>query len=323
MFAQVELFPEQASTSAPAVDNLFFFILAVTTTAAFAVAILVIYFAVRYRARGQKTPRIHGSLKLEVWWTVLPFLLFLGMFGWGAYVYMYQTQPPPDAMDVYVVGKQWMWKLQQSGGQREINELHVPVNTPVRLTMTSEDVVHDFFVPAFRMKMDVVPGRYTQTWFKATKTGRFHIFCAQYCGTDHAGMVGTVVVMDRSDYDAWRSHTAEGSLALKGRKLFLKLQCVSCHSADSGARAPVLEDLWGTTVHLRGGGTVEANADYIRESILRPAAKVVDGYDPIMPTFEGQVNAEEMIQLIEYIRYLRPGQTPKRTEEAEPPVARP
>ena len=317
MFAQVHLFPEQASSQAAPVDNLFFFILAVTTAAALAIAVLLISFAVRYRAKGQQTPRIRGSLKLETWWTVLPFLVFLVMFGWGAQVFFMQVQPPADAMEIYVVGKQWMWKLQHPGGQSEINELHVPINTPVKLTLTSEDVIHDFFVPAFRMKIDVLPGRYVQTWFQATKTGRYHLFCAQYCGTDHAGMVGTVVVMDKAEYAAWRDRNAEGSLALKGRKLFLKLQCVSCHSADSEARAPVLEELYGRTVHLRGGGTVRANADYIRESILRPEAKVVEGWEPIMPTFEGQVNEEELIQLIEFIKHLRSGQTPQRTEDAD------
>ena len=323
MFAELSLFPEQASTGAPAVDGVFFGLLAITGFTALAIAVLIVYFAIRYRARGQQTPRILGSIKLETWWTVIPLLIFLGMFAWGAQVYFYQTQVPADAMEIYVVGKQWMWKVQHRGGQREINELHVPVNTPIKLTLTSEDVIHDFFVPAFRTKMDVLPGRYTQLWFQATKPGKYDIHCAQYCGTDHSGMIGEVVVMEQADYTAWRNSHAEGSLALEGRKLFLKLQCVSCHSADARARAPVLEDLYGRTVYLRGGGTVVANADYIRESILKPQAKIVEGWEPIMPTFQGQVNEEEMIQLIEYVKSLRAGQTPVRTEDAAPPIVTP
>ncbi len=321
MFAQVTLFPEQASTVAPQVDALFFFILGITGFVALVVAVLIIYFAIRYRrVEGARPPRILGSTRLEVAWSVIPFLIFLFMFGWGARVYFAQTQPPDDAIEVYVVGKQWMWKVQHQGGQSEINQLHVPVNQPVRLTLTSEDVIHDFFVPAFRTKVDVIPGRYVHTWFQATKPGHYHLYCAQYCGTNHAGMIGEVIVMEQADYDAWLDSNAEGSLALKGRKLFLKLQCVTCHSADSRARAPVLENLFGRTVHLRGGKTDIAKERYIRDSILNPEAEIVEGWEPIMPTFKGEVSDDEMIQLIEYIKSLKPGQTPVRTEDATPPA---
>jgi cytochrome c oxidase subunit II len=321
MFAQVTLFPEQASTVAPQVDALFFFILGITGFVAIAVAVVIIYFAIRYRRMpGARPPRILGSMQLEVTWSIIPFLIFLIMFGWGAHVYFAQTQPPDDAIEVYVVGKQWMWKIQHQGGQSEINELHVPVNQPVKLTLTSEDVVHDFFVPAFRNKVDVLPGRYVHTWFQATKTGTYHLFCAQYCGTNHAGMIGKVIVMEQADYETWLNSKAQGSLALKGRNLFLKLQCVTCHSADARARAPVLENLYGRTVHLRGGKTVLADEGYIRESILKPEAKIVEGWDPIMPTFKGEVSEDEMIQLIEYLKSLRPGETPVRTEDATPPA---
>src|SRR5262249_12731125 len=304
------------------VDALFFFLLAVTGAVAVLVTVLAIYFAVRYRRRleGQPTPRILGSLWLEMFWTVVPLLIFLIMFAWGAQVYFALTQPSADALEVYVVGKQWMWKVQHLEGQREINELHVPVGRPVKLTLTSEDVIHDFAVPAFRTKIDVLPGRYVHTWFQATRTGRFHLYCNQYCGTNHAGMTGYIVVMEPSAYEAWLNSHAEGSLALEGRKLFLKLQCVSCHSADSRARAPVLENLFGRTVHLRDGRTVTADDGYIRESILKPQAKVVAGWEPIMPTFQGQVDEEDLIKLIAYIKSLRPGQTPIRTEDAAPPV---
>jgi len=308
-------------TNAPRVDALFFFLLGVTGFVALLVAVLIVTFAVRYRRRGdgQPTPRIPGSIRLELFWTVVPLLIFLVMFVWGASVYFAQVQPPEDAIEVYVVGKQWMWKVQHPGGQREINALHVPVDMPVKLTLTSEDVIHDFFVPAFRMKVDVLPERYVNTWFQATKPGRYDLFCAQFCGTNHSGMVGEVIVMTRRDYDAWLSSHAEGSLALEGRKLFLKMQCVTCHSSDSRGRAPVLEDLYGRTVDLRDGKKVKADYGYIRESILKPEAKIVAGWEPIMPPYQGQLNEEEVIQLIEYIKSLRAGQTPVRTEDAEPP----
>jgi cytochrome c oxidase subunit 2 len=261
-----------------------------------------------------------GSVWLETSWSVIPFLIFLFMFAWGAEVYFSLNKPPADALEIYVVGKQWMWKVQHPEGQREINELHVPQGKAVKLTLTSEDVIHDFSVPAFRTKIDVLPGRYVHTWFQATRTGKFHLFCAQYCGTNHAGMIGWIEVMEPAEYASWLNSHAEGSLALEGRKLFLKLQCVSCHSADAHARAPVLENLFSSTVHLRDGSTVIADEGYIRESILKPRAKIVAGWEPIMPTFQGQVDEEDLIKLIAYIKSLRPGKTPVRTEDASPPV---
>ncbi|MGE5357486.1 MAG: cytochrome c oxidase subunit II, partial [Bacteroidales bacterium] len=236
-------------------DALFFFLCAVTGIMAVSIALLLLYFAVKYRRRGEDdhTPRVLGNKRLEWFWTISPMFVFLIMFLWGASIYTSVAQPPPDAPEVFVIGKQWMWKIQHPGGQREINELHIPVGRPVKLTLTSEDVIHDFFVPAFRTKIDVIPGRYVHTWFHPTKTGRFHLFCSQYCGTSHANMVGSVVVMERAEYAEWLDSHAEGSLALQGRKLFLKLQCITCHSANSQARAPVLEDLYGRTVNLRDG----------------------------------------------------------------------
>ena len=234
MFAEVPLFPEQASTTAERVDTLFFFLCAVTGIMAVSIALLLLYFAVRYRRRAEddRTPRILGNKRLEWFWTISPMFVFLIMFLWGASIYTSVAQPPPDAPEVFVIGKQWMWKIQHPDGQREINELHVPVGRPVKLTLTSEDVIHDFFVPAFRTKIDVLPGRYVHIWFHADQAGRYHLFCSQYCGTSHAGMVGTVVVMERDEYADWLDSHAEGSLALQGRKLFLKLQCITCHSAN-------------------------------------------------------------------------------------------
>jgi cytochrome c oxidase subunit 2 len=321
MFAQIPFMPEQASTTARSVDALFLFVGGITAFMAILVAVLVIFFAVHYRRRGdsQATPRILGSLKLELFWTITPAFFFLAMFVWGAGVYFAAYRPPDDAGDVYVVAKQWMWKMQHPEGQREINELHVPVDVPVKLMLTSEDVIHSFFVPAFRIHMDVIPGRYTRAWFQATKPGTYHLFCSQYCGTNHAGMIGTVIVMKQADYQEWLAQRAEGSMALEGRKIFLKYRCISCHSADGQARAPVLEELFGKRVLLRDGHSVIADEPYIRESILAPGAKIVAGYENIMPTFQGQVSEEEVLALIAWLKTLERGQTPPRVEESAPP----
>jgi cytochrome c oxidase subunit 2 len=332
--AGVPLFPPQASTTAQQVDALFFFLTAVTGLAGLGVLATIAYFTVKYRRRTDhdRTPRILGSLRLELAWTVGPFLIFVVMFVWGASVYMAIARAPDDAMEVYVVGKQWMWKIQHPGGQREINELHVPVGRRVKLILTSEDVIHSFYVPAFRTKVDVVPGRYVQTWFEATRTGQFHLFCAEYCGTHHSGMIGSVHILGQEEYDAWLDRRAEGSPALEGRKLFLKLQCLGCHSADAAARAPNLEGLYGRTVQLQDGQRVQADAAYLRESILRPRAKVVAGWQPIMPVFDGLLvdekdreagvgQEEQLLRLIAYLKSLGPGQTPVRTDEFPPPEA--
>jgi cytochrome c oxidase subunit 2 len=326
MFAQMSFLPEQASAVAGKVDALFLFLLALTGAVALGVTVLIIGFAIRYRRRQgaePATPRIMGSTWMEVLWSTVPMVIFVGIFVWGAQIYLTMAQPPDDALEIYVVAKQWMWKMQHPQGQREINELHVPLGRPVKLTLTSEDVIHDFFVPAFRTKIDVLPGRYEHVWFQPTKTGRYRIYCAQYCGTNHSGMKGYVDVMEPADFDAWLNNRAEGSLALEGRKLFLKLQCITCHSANSRAKAPVLENLYGQMVSLRGGQAVLADDNYLRESILAPQAKVVLGWEPIMPTFRGQLDEEDLIKLIAFIKSLGPGQTPVRTEDAEPPIAPP
>lgn len=325
MFGDLPLFPEQASTSARHVDALFFFICAVTGFMGLLVTVLIVTFTIKYRRRPNqpvRTPHIEGSWRLELFWTVIPFLIMLVIYSWGAIVYVHLTHPPEGGLEVYVVGKQWMWKMQHKGGQREINTLHVPVGRAVKLTLTSEDVIHDFFVPAFRTHIDVLPGRYVTTWFEATKVGRYHLFCSQYCGTGHSAMIGEIVVMERQDYETWLGRP-DGSLAVEGRKLFLKLQCLGCHSADSRARAPVLEDLYRTMVPLTDGSTTLADDTYLRESILRPRAKIVQGWQPIMPTYEGQVTEEELIALVEFIKSLGSGQTPRRNEDFPPPVGAP
>jgi cytochrome c oxidase subunit 2 len=325
MFADVPLFPEQASTTAERVDHLFFFLCTVCGIMSVLIAALVVFFAFRYHRRSEDevTPRITGNDRLEWFWTIAPLFVFLVMFLWGAMIYTSVAQPPADAMEVFVIGKQWMWKVQHPDGQREINQLTIPVGRPVKLTLISEDVIHDFFVPAFRTKIDVIPGRYVQTWFQPTKVGEYHLFCSQYCGTSHAQMIGKVRVVEPEEYTRWLNEKAEGSLALQGRKLFLKLQCITCHSANAEARAPVLEGLYNRTVPLRDGRTVVADDGYLRESILYPEAKVVQGWEPIMPTFKGQVNEEELIQLLAFIKSLRPGQTPVRNEDFPPPLGAP
>jgi cytochrome c oxidase subunit 2 len=290
------------------VDTLYFFLLAIATFFSLLIAGLIVYFAVKYRRR---TPNavgtsIHGGLALELTWTIIPMLIVVVIFVWGASVFFAQQRPPDETINVYVVGKQWMWKFQHLDGQREINELHVPVGRAVKMIMTSEDVIHDLSFPAFRVKADVIPGRYSHIWFNATKPGTYHLFCAEYCGTRHSGMVGEVVVMDPNEYQAWLSGGApEGSLASAGEKLFADLACNTCHRPDSQGRGPVLEGLFGKTVTLQSGETVAVDEAYVRESILNPAAKITAGFQPIMPTFQGLVSEEQLLQLVEYVKSLQ------------------
>jgi cytochrome c oxidase subunit 2 len=262
--------------------------------------------------------QIEGSNALEAIWTLIPFGIFMIMFIWGAGIYMTWAQPPPDAEEIFVVGKQWMWKFQHPEGQREIDQLHVPLGRAIRLTMISQDVIHSMFLPEFRVKQDVLPGRYTVTWFQTTKPGRYHLFCTQYCGTMHAGMIGEVVVMEPADYQGWLSGgSAEGSLASTGQKLFQQLGCTTCHRFDTQGRGPNLVGVYGKPVLLDDGRTVTADDNYIRESILTPGAKVVAGFKPIMPTFQGIVNEEQLLSLVAYVRSL------SQPEQREPVSNRP
>jgi cytochrome c oxidase subunit II len=302
---QFQLFPDQASSFAPQVDALFFYILGVSVFFSVLIAGCILYFAVKYRRRAEGEPvaATRDSTALEVTWSVIPLGLVLVMFVWGSRLYYSAGRPPADAMEIHVVGKQWMWKVQHPEGRREINELHVPLGRDIKLTMISEDVIHDFFVPAFRVKRDVLPGRYTAEWFKPTKLGAYHLFCAQYCGTLHSRMAGTVFVMDPRQYESWLSGTpADEPPAVAGEKLFLRLGCPTCHSS----RAPTLAGLYAKPVHLTTGQTQPADDDYIRESILEPGAKIVAGYLNLMPTYKGQLSEEQVIELIAYIKSLKP-----------------
>jgi cytochrome c oxidase subunit 2 len=302
------LFPDSASTIAPRVDALYFFLVATTVFFSLLIAGLIVYYAVKYRRRHPDDvgERIHGNLTLEAIWLGIPFLISMVIFFWGASVYFAIASPPAETLNIYVVGKQWMWKFQHLDGQREINELHVPVGRNVKLIATSEDVIHDLFVPAFRVKTDVLPGRYSTIWFNATKPGRYHLFCAEYCGTRHSGMIGEVIVMEVDDYQAWLSGgAAEGSLASAGERLFADFACNTCHRPDAAGRGPVLDGLFGLTVTTASGETVVVDEAYIRESILNPSARIAAGYQPIMPTFQGQVTEEQLLELIEYIKSLQ------------------
>ena len=308
MWSGTPLFPERASTIAGRVDALYFFLLAIAAFFSLLIAGLIVYYAVKYRRRSPDAVGtvVHGGIVLEITWTVIPLLISIVIFVWGASVFFAMSRPPDETLNVYVVGKQWMWKFQHLDGEREINELHVPVGRAVKLIMTSEDVIHDVFVPAFRVKADVLPGRYTNIWFQPTKPGRYHLFCAEYCGTRHSGMTGEVIVMEPSDYQAWLSGGApEGSLASAGEKLFADLACNTCHRPEAQTRGPVLQGLFGKTVTLQTGQTVVADEAYVRESILNPSAKVTAGFQPIMPTFQGLVSEEQLLELIEYVKTLR------------------
>jgi cytochrome c oxidase subunit II len=308
MWSGTPLFPERASTMAGRVDALYFFLVGLAVFFSLLIAGLILFYAVRYRRRSPDEigANIHGSLLLEIGWSGIPLLITMVIFVWGASVFFAMARPPDEATSIYVVGKQWMWKVQHLDGQREINELHVPIGRPVKLIMTSEDVIHDFFVPAFRVKADVLPGRYTTIWFEPTKPGSYHLFCAEYCGTKHSGMIGQVVVMEPSEYQTWLSGGApEGSLASTGAKLFGDLACNTCHRPDAQGRGPVLEGLFGKTVALQSGETVTVDEAYVRESILTPAAKITAGFQPIMPTFQGLVTEEQLLALVEYVKSLK------------------
>jgi cytochrome c oxidase subunit 2 len=302
----LQFLPVQASTLSGEVDALYFFLIFLSVIFSLLIGGAVIGFTIRFRRRSedQRSAPIHGSMALELLWTAVPLALVMVIFGWGASLYFRMSRPPADAMQLYAVGKQWMWKFQHPDGRREINELHVPIGRPVKLTMSSEDVIHSFFVPAFRVKQDVVPGRYTSVWFEATKAGTYHLFCAEYCGTLHSGMIGKVVVLEPEAYQAWVGGAATGqTMAQAGEGLFSSLGCAACHKA--GGLGPDLAGLYGGERTLTTGQTVKADDGYVRESILNPPAKLVKGYQPVMPIFQGQVSEEQLLQLLAYVKGLK------------------
>ncbi len=300
------LFPPEASEIAPYADALYFFLILISLVGMVIVTALVGVLSILYRK--EKNPvatQIEGSTLLEATWTIIPLALFMVTFVWGALLYFRIYDPPTNAMNIYVVGKQWMWKAEHPGGQHEINSLHVPMGKPVRLTMISQDVFHSYSIPAFRVKREVIPGRYTTVWFTATKPGTYHLFCTQYCGTLHSQMIGEVTVLTPEDYQAWTAGSTSGmSLAQNGERLFASLGCNSCHSGNAAARGPNLAEAYASKVQLQNGSYATIDDAFLRDSILNPTMHVMAGYAPIMPTYQGQISEEGLIDLVEYIKTL-------------------
>ncbi|MCC7349966.1 MAG: cytochrome c oxidase subunit II [Phycisphaerales bacterium] len=308
MDTSFRLLPETASTMASQVDGLYFFLNAVAAFFALLIFVLIVYFSLRYRRRDEsvRPAPVPTNLKLELLWTIIPFLITMVLFSWSARLFIQMSHSPADAMRINVVGKQWMWKIQHPDGQREINALHVPVGKPIELMMTSQDVIHSFYVPAFRIKQDVLPGSYSRLAFTPTKVGEYHLFCAEFCGDQHSGMIGKVVVMEPAKYDAWLAGTIpDEPPALAGERLFAQYGCMACH----GQRGPTMAGLFGRKVELNDGTTVTADEQYLHESIFDPAAKIVRGFTPLMPSFRGQLTEEQVMQLIAYIKSLQYSQS--------------
>jgi cytochrome c oxidase subunit 2 len=268
---------------------------------------LMLFYLVRYR---HNSPVVRGniqerSFRFEMSWTIATLVVFFGLFIWGSFIYLDDFKPPKNALKIYVVAKQWMWKVEHAGGQREIDALHVPVNKSIELVMTSQDVIHDFFIPAFRLKRDVLPGQYETLWFRARKTGTYQLFCAQFCGTSHAAMIGAVYVLSDPDYANWLAHNGTSdTLIAQGHALFIRDGCDGCHAGRGTVRAPSLSGLYGSPVPLSDGTTVIADDAYIRDSILQPRKQVVASYDPIMPAFAGVIGEDDLLKLVAYVESL-------------------
>jgi cytochrome c oxidase subunit II len=304
------LFPDQASTMAPEVDALYFFELGIAGFFTALICAFILTFAARYRQKAivDRSNPPTGSKLMEVVWIGVPLALGMVMFVWGANLFFRIYDPPGDAMEIAVVGKQWMWYLQHAEGRSEINELHVPLNRPIKLNMTSQDVIHSFYVPAFRVKQDVLPGRYTSLWFEPTQVGRYHLYCAEYCGTNHSTMGGWVTVMEPVDYQRWLTEAGIGpSMADEGARLFVQHHCAGCHRGSQTVKAPQLEGVFGKPVPIQNGKEVRfvtADAAYIRDSILMPKAQVVAGYEPLMPSFKDQISEPDLLKIIAYIKSI-------------------
>jgi cytochrome c oxidase subunit 2 len=318
VFENFSLWPHSASTVSGDVDRLYLFLVGMSVFFSVLIVAALVVFSVRYRRReGVTASRIEGSLLLELLWSGIPLILCLFIFAWGTKVFVRVQSVPGEAMQFHVTGKQWMWKIKHPTGQSEINSLHVPVGQTIVLTMISEDVIHDFFVPAFRVKKDVLPGQYTQMWFEATRTGRYHLFCAEYCGTKHSEMIGEVVVMDPAQYQQWLDGQPAASNPVEaGLILFQNQRCDTCHlpgSATGATRGPDLRGRFGTEISLADGQRVEFDEAYVRESLLEPTRKISAGFQPLMPSFRGQLREDEILALIEYIKSLTPaaGEAPQ------------
>ena len=302
------LWPSSETAHAHSVDILFFGLLASSLCVLVLLFFLLLRFAIHYRegnARADRDHRIKKSWQLETAWTAATLVAFLGLFIWGARLYLNQSGPPANAEIIYIVAKQWMWKVQHLGGQREIDELHIPVNRPVRLIMSSEDVIHSFFVPEFRVKHDVLPGTSEEIWFNARKAGVFHLFCAEYCGTDHSRMLGRIVAMREPEFEQWLGHQdTTGTMGAQGKALFIRLGCSGCHGGNGTVRAPVLDGLYGKRVPLSDGTFRIVDERYLRDSILKPRAEIAAGYEPLMPSYEGKISEDEIVKIVAYLKSL-------------------
>jgi cytochrome c oxidase subunit 2 len=301
------ILPQSASTQAANLDWLTAILMAALLAVLALVFGLMLIYCVRYRASSDadRSGRLRKTWRLETAWTIATFIVFLGAFAWGADLYVGQHRPSKAADDIFVVGKQWMWKVEHPGGQREIDELHLPVGRPVRLVLASQDVIHSFYVPAFRLKQDVVPGRYEYLSFTPVKAGRFRILCAEFCGTEHSHMGGWVTVMEPDDFARWLEAQGGGSsLAKEGEALFRQYGCSGCHSPGSTVHAPTLEGLYGRPVPLQDGSMTVANDAYLRDSILLPKRQVAAGYPAIMPSFAGQIGEEDLLRIIAYLKSI-------------------
>ncbi|MEM1245492.1 MAG: cytochrome c oxidase subunit II [Acidobacteriota bacterium] len=301
------LFPKQASTVAGTVDTLYLVWVALSVIVTVGIFSVILFLAIRYRRRHAAevgAGELHAPA-IEIVSMTIPFVIAMAMFAWGTAVYVELREPPKDAVEYFAFGKQWMWKYQHPNGRRQINDFTIPADTPIKMTMTSEDVIHSFFIPDFRVKQDVLPGRYTTVWFEATEPGEYRMLCAEYCGSEHSLMGGIVTVLERDEYEAWLQSDDTGTLPVSsGEQLFTSLSCSTCHQAGSESRGPSLHGLFGTDVQIATVGDVTADENYIRESILEPRAKVRSGYMPLMPTFKGQVSEEELHDLVAYIKTL-------------------
>jgi cytochrome c oxidase subunit 2 len=306
---QFELQPPAASSIAKSVDQVYYFLSGITAFFSILIFSIIFYFMIKYRRRpGQaSTPETHTSMFLELSWTIIPSLICVVIFVWSSAVFVRNNRPPANSREIFVIGKQWMWHIQHPEGPREINALHVPVGENVKLTMTSQDVIHGFYIPAFRLKKDVLPGRYTSAWFNANRTGVYHLFCSQYCGTNHSEMIGWVYVMSPLDYAAWLAQGEQSeSLAQQGARLFTQIGCDSCHGATASSAGPSLAGIYGKPERLADGTTRVVDDSFLREAILTPSTIHVAGYPQIMPTFTGQVDEEQVLQLIAYVKSLGP-----------------
>ena len=302
----IQFIPEQASTYAVKVDIYFYFLcifLGFLTVAIFA-AFIIIAIVFRKKEGEDRPSHALENPMLELTWTVIPTVILFALFFWSTWLFVEYMDEPETGVEIDVVAKQWMWKIQHPNGVREVNTLHVPVNQPIKLTMTSQDVLHSFYVPAFRVKQDVVPGRYTKLWFEATKTGTYHLFCAEYCGTEHSLMGGSVIVMEEYEYLEWLEGGPKKSPVDAGEFLFTQRGCLTCHSTKPDSRGPALDGIFGSVGMLNGDVEVTKDEEYLRESIMEPGKRIVKGYTPLMPSFQNQLTDEDVMNLVAYIKSL-------------------